>query len=275
MATLGRSDEIRLFLDSLLVQTFKDFELIIVDQNADDRVKKIYDEYKDKITITYIRNEQKGLSVNRNVGLTHVFGDVVAFPDDDCEYLPDTLEKVAAFFEHNPVYNFYTCNTKDKTGIGNIFNAKKTNADISIYNFMSVGISFTIFARREALINQASIVEYKFRFDERMGVGTEFGSGEESDMLLFLLKNKNNGRYHAADFIYHPAKPEIAEKAFIYGKGFGAVYKKAITRYCFFALFPVFVLRVIKGIINIIVYSNKKMRLDSLRGRVLGFIQYK
>jgi glycosyltransferase involved in cell wall biosynthesis len=266
MATLGRSDEIKLFLDSLLVQTFADFELIIVDQNADDRVQKIYEEYKDSITIVYIRNPRKGLSVNRNIGLTYISGYIAAFPDDDCEYQPDTLEKVAGFFKAHQNYSFYTCNTKDKNGAGTIFNAKKNDTDISIYNFMSAGISFTIFARTAAL--------QSFVFDEQMGVGTDFGSGEESDLLLFLLKNKKQGRYHSGHFIYHPAKPEIPEKAFIYGKGFGAVYKKAVTHYHFFTLFPVYILRIIKGIINIVIHSNKKMRIASLRGRISGFIHY-
>ena len=48
MATLGRSEEIKIFLDSLSVQDYKNFELIIVDQNERDILRDIVDEYKQK-----------------------------------------------------------------------------------------------------------------------------------------------------------------------------------------------------------------------------------
>jgi glycosyltransferase involved in cell wall biosynthesis len=267
MATLGRSEEIVLFLDSLLSQTYSNFELIIVDQNNDNRVANIYGKYKNKIAITHIKSKQKGLSLNRNIGLSCISGDIIAFPDDDCIYDSGTLEKVNNFFNENPDYSFYTCNTKDKAFNASILNTAKTDSDISPFNVMNVGISFTIFAKTTAFC--------AFRFDQQLGVGTPFGSGEESDLLFFLLKNKNKGRYHAGHFIYHPAKAETAEKAFLYGKGFGAVYKKAIFHYHFFSLFFIFALRLCKGIINIIIHTDKKMRRASLAGRFSGFFSYR
>jgi glycosyltransferase involved in cell wall biosynthesis len=266
MATYGRSTEIEYFLDILLKQSYKDFELLIIDQNEDDRVVKIYEEYKGKIDFKYFHNQVKGLSVNRNIGLSHIAGDIVAFPDDDCIYETDTLEKAASFFEKNTDYSFYTCNTIDKNGNGAILKTKSADTDISIYNFMSVGISFAIFVR--------SVAIKSFRFDEKLGLGSPFGSGEESDLLLFLLKQKNSGRYHAGDYIYHPVKSETPEKAFLYGKGFGAVYKKAIVHYGLIVLLPIFFLRLLKGIINIIIHKDKKVRTASFRGRLMGFLQY-
>ena len=266
MATYGRSKEIEYFLDILLKQSYKDFELLIIDQNEDNRVAEIYEEYKNKIDLKYFHNQVKGLSVNRNIGLSHIDGDIVAFPDDDCVYETDTLEKAALFFEKNADYSFYTCNTTDKNGNGAILKTKSADADISICNFMSIGISFTIFVRSTAIRS--------FRFDEKLGLGSPFGSGEESDLLLFLLKKKNKSRYHANDYVYHPVKTETPEKAFLYGKGFGAVYKKAIVHYGFIVLLPVFFLRLLKGIINIIIHKDKKIRSASFHGRLTGFLQY-
>jgi len=266
MATYGRSREIISFLDNLIKQSYKNFELIIIDQNEDDRIINIYNDYKNKINLIYYHNQVKGLSVNRNMGLLHISGDIIAFPDDDCVYETDTLEKVAAFFEKNANYSFYTCNTMDKHGSGTILKTKSADTDISIFNFMSVGISFTIFTRSTAI--------QSFKFDEHLGLGTTFGSGEESDLLLYLLKQKNTGRYHANNFIYHPVKTETPEKAYLYGKGFGAVYKKAIMNYGFYILLPVFFLRLVKGIINIIIHRDTDVRSASFHGRLTGFFQY-
>jgi len=267
MATLGRSDEIIAMLNSLLMQTYKNFELIIVDQNEDDRVIKICEDFKDKINLKYFHNNIKGLSVNRNIGLKNISGDIVAFPDDDCIYETDTLEKALSFFTEKSKYSFYVCNTKDIQGQGSVLKTKSVNTDISVFNFMNSGISFTIFVRALSIKS--------FCFDETMGLGAQFGSGEESDLILFLLKNKNKGQYIAKNYVFHPVKSETPEKAFQYGKGFGAVYKKAITKYYFLILFPVFFLRLLKGIINIMIYRDKKLRYASFKGRLTGFFQYK
>jgi len=266
MSTLNRNDEIIILLDSLLSQSYKNFELIMVDQNNDDHVEKIYNQYKHKIDLQYFRCEKTGLSFGRNIGLENYTGNVIAFPDDDCEYETDTLAKVADFFEKYPGYSFCTCNTKDKNSEFSILPNTLSDSIISINNVMRIGISFTIFVRSPSL--------RLFKFDEQMGVGAPFGSGEESDLLFFLLKHKNKGIYHSKNYIYHPVKTETPEKAFLYGMGCGAVYKKAITHYGFFILFPIFFLRILKGIINVIIKKDKKNRTASLCGRISGFIKY-
>jgi glycosyltransferase involved in cell wall biosynthesis len=267
MATLNRHEEIITFIDTLISQTYKNFELIIIDQNSDNRVYDIYLQNKDRLDIKYFRSDKKGLSLNRNIGLEHYSGDIVAFPDDDCEYDVDTLGKIASFFEKKANYNFYTCNTREKSGIQTILKTKENSTDISLFNVMNIGISFTIFIRSESI--------KQFRFDEQLGVGTEFSSGEESDLLLFLIRNNNKGYYHADHYIYHPCKQDDAGRAFSYGKGFGAIYKKAVINYKFYILLFIFILRISKGIINIIIYHNKKERIASLKGRLQGFIHYK
>lgn len=53
MATCGRRDDILDLLKSLEQQTYKNFELIVVDQN-DTPISDLFDEYKDKFSINYI-----------------------------------------------------------------------------------------------------------------------------------------------------------------------------------------------------------------------------
>ena len=111
MPTINVTKELDLFLQSLVQQTYQDFELIVVDQNPDRRVLDIVMKYEDKIEIKYIRSSQKGLSLNRNKGLIAREGEIIGFPDDDCEYQPDTIEKVVSFFEKKKAYRIYSCRT--------------------------------------------------------------------------------------------------------------------------------------------------------------------
>jgi glycosyltransferase involved in cell wall biosynthesis len=267
MATLSRKEEVAFFLDSLLKQTYKNFELIIIDQNQDNRIYDLYSQYKDIIEIKYFKSEKKGLSLSRNAGLNNCNGDVIAFPDDDCEYSADTLERIFRFFIDNPHYIFYTCNTKDKNTQRTILKSFQANKEISLFNMMHTGISFTIFVRTAAI--------KQFQFDEQLGVGAKYGSGEESDLLLYLLKNNSKGLYNANVYIYHPYKVDNVTRALPYGKGFGALYKKAIITYKYYILLPKFIYLLIKQAFMIFFYPSEKGRIASMQGRLYGFIHYK
>jgi glycosyltransferase involved in cell wall biosynthesis len=266
MTTLGRTNEIIILLDSLLSQSYKNFELIIIDQNDDDRVDKIYNQYKDKLDLRYYRCEKKGLSLGRNIGLKYISGDIIAFPDDDCEYETGTLEKADEFFEKNQNYSFYTCNTKEKNGNNAALETKKKDCDIGILNLLSVGISFTIFIRSEALAG--------FSFDEQLGVGAAYGSGEESDLLLYLIKNKKKGKYHAGHYIYHPGKTETPQRVYSYSLGFGALFKKALLVYRLYPMFFIFLYRIFRNMIKLCLRPGNKITRSLVSGRLNGFSKY-
>jgi len=90
-------------LRSVLDQTYKDFEVIIIDDasedNTGDAVKSFHDE-----RVTYIRQkENKGGSASRNIGIKVAKGKYIAFLDSDDEWLPEKLEKQVALFESVPL----------------------------------------------------------------------------------------------------------------------------------------------------------------------------
>jgi glycosyltransferase involved in cell wall biosynthesis len=90
--TYNRSAIMKRAIDSVLAQTFTDFEMIIVDDGSDDDVKSVVDVYCDE-RIRYIRHEKNcGLSRARNTGIENARGFYVAFLDDDDEWLPRKLE---------------------------------------------------------------------------------------------------------------------------------------------------------------------------------------
>jgi len=264
MATLGRDKEPVLFLESLKLQSYTNFELIIVDQNEDDRIDKIVSGYN--MDILVIKSTIKGVSYNRNIGIKRVTGDIIGFPDDDCEYEPDTLMKIATFFKENTNYSFYTCNTKDKEKIGSVFRSLKKDCNINLINFLNTGISFTMFIRKEALAG--------FTLDERLGLGTYFGSGEESDLLLFLLKKKLKGKYFAKNYIFHPAKIELLPKRVkTYSLGHGAMFRKAISVYRLYFLFFIYIYRLTPYLFKSLLPGNKIAKAV-VKGRILGFLRF-
>lgn len=92
-------------IQSVLNQTYNNFELIIVDDgsidNTEDVVKKFQ---KSDPRIIYIKNDKnKGPSASRNIGIEIAKGEYIAFQDSDDEWLPEKIEKQIKFFEDTPL----------------------------------------------------------------------------------------------------------------------------------------------------------------------------
>jgi len=89
--TYNRAHIIRRPIDSIIAQTFKDWELIIVDDGSTDDTKDLIDSYQDS-RIRYIWQNNQERSAARNHGISLAQGEWVCFQDSDDEYLPEHLE---------------------------------------------------------------------------------------------------------------------------------------------------------------------------------------
>lgn len=273
MPTLNRYDEIYLLMDSLVKQTYKNFELIIVDQNSNDKVKNIADKYKDKIDIKYIKSKKLGLSYNRNIGIEVAKGEIIAFPDDDCVYEIDTLEKVTNFFKGNKDYKIYSCKTMDFNKIDSFIKMNDGICKIESTNISKTVCSITFF------VNFGKKENYT-KFDERLGVGAEFGAGEETDYVLDLLNKGYKGKYFGENIIYHPAKKHSKSKDkynrdFNYGRGFGALCKKEIVYRKNYKFIKVMAYKLIRNIGGIVLNKDRDYHEATIKGRIDGFRKYK
>lgn len=84
-------------------QTHSDWELIVVnDGSPDDQSRIIEPLAQADDRITYLHQENSGVSVARNTGFAHSKGDFVAFLDADDTWLPQNLEKKLAHFAQDP-----------------------------------------------------------------------------------------------------------------------------------------------------------------------------
>lgn len=82
-------------LNSLVCQTHKNLEIIVVDDGSNDGSEKICDEFAKKHkNITVFHKKNGGLSSARNFGLAHVTGDYIGFVDSDDYVEPNIFEKM-------------------------------------------------------------------------------------------------------------------------------------------------------------------------------------
>ncbi len=272
MPTLNRYDDIDLLMQSLRRQTYKNFELIVIDQNDNNKVEEIVNKYKDEIVVKYIKSDKIGLSYNRNIGIEMAKGQIIAFPDDDCVYEDDTLEKVIKFFEENDDYRLYSCKTMDANKVDYFKKMYDGRCEIISTNIMDTLTSITFF------INFKN--DNYTKFDEKLGVGGEYGSGEEIDYVLDLLSKGYKGKYFGENIIYHPAKKhskskEKYQRDFNYGRGFGALCKKEIVYRKNYKFIKVMGYKIVRNIGGIILNKDRDYHDATIKGRIEGFRKYK
>lgn len=91
--TYNRAHMVTETIDSVLNQTFKDFELIVVDNESTDNTEEVIKSFTDE-RIRYFKHQNNGLiGVNRNYGISKANGEYIAFCDDDDLWMPEKLER--------------------------------------------------------------------------------------------------------------------------------------------------------------------------------------
>jgi glycosyltransferase involved in cell wall biosynthesis len=105
--TYNRAHLLPRSIESVLNQTYKDFELIIVDDGSNDNTDEVVNKYiKKDNRIKYIKFEKnKGGNVARNAGINHSRGEYIAFLDSDDEWLSKKLERQISVFHKSKIEN--------------------------------------------------------------------------------------------------------------------------------------------------------------------------
>jgi glycosyltransferase involved in cell wall biosynthesis len=176
VATVDRTAEPERLLASLERQTHSAFRIVLVDQNDDERLAELIHRHP-TLEIEHM-HAKRGLSRARNAGLARLSADVIAFPDDDCMYPDDLLERVAHRFAADPSLGGLTGRVADLTGRASQ-SWPLSPSELTRENMWNRAISFTIFLR-------ASVVVAVGRFDEELGLGSgrAWSSGEETEYLV-------------------------------------------------------------------------------------------
>lgn len=177
--TKNRANYVSLAVRSVLAQTFKDFEIIIVDAASIDNTEEVINGFDDE-RIRYIRQEtDRGVSASRNVGIESSKAEFVAFLDDDDLWMPSKLEKQLGLIEKRPSVGAVTTGFWVVNERGNIvrFEIPSVKGKIfpAILRKNHVGNCSVVLARKECL--------------EKVGVFDEsLHAAEDYDLWIRLAK---------------------------------------------------------------------------------------
>ncbi|MBD5538708.1 MAG: glycosyltransferase [Desulfovibrio sp.] len=179
VSTIGRPRELERLLTSLAEQKYWNFELILADQNPPGVLDAVLDRFRGRLNIRHYLASGRNLSAIRNEMLGMAQGDLLLFPDDDCQYTPSCLERLRDIYAATPGVHgvlFQFADFSDAPGAPeNRFSLAPVRTRYSLFRRT---VSFTQCYRREVFAN--------IRFDTALGPasGRQYGGGEDTDMAL-------------------------------------------------------------------------------------------
>lgn len=272
ISTYGRFDEVNLLLESLVVQDCGSdvFEVIIVDQNDIIELDSLVVKFCDKLNITHYKSDVKGLSKAKNKGICLSRGSILTFSDDDCTFYPNTISSAITYFESNTNVDIVYGRLYDLENNKSIMR-KWSSKELSLtkFNFHLNYSAVTCFTKVKSL-----------HFNERFGVGSEIGLGEELDYVMQSLILGYKVHYSPKIDIWHPELNVSVmpnEKVYKYAYGYGAVFRKNFDKNFAIIFLMSLIYQLIRLFLNFFKFDFKNMykMYLGIKGRLIGFIKYK
>ncbi|WP_291297587.1 glycosyltransferase family 2 protein [Elioraea sp.] len=268
VATKGRSDDVGALLATLAAQGAVGAEVIIVDQNEDERLAPVLAPWLPRLAVIHLRSRIANANNARNLGLRHARGEIVCFPDDDCLLPEGVLARVDAAFAADASLMVLTGPAASPEGGLGSGRWREEGGPITPGNVWTSVIEFNLFLRREVALALGG-------FDETLGPGTRFGSAEGNDLVARAVRAGHAARYDAGLRIIHPDKrltPVAVARAALYGAGLGVVLRRHAPGLG--TVLP-FVIRPLGGIVvSLLRFRMLAARyyLATVRGRIEGLL---
>jgi glycosyltransferase involved in cell wall biosynthesis len=185
--TFNRAELLREALESVYNQSYKNFQVIVVDDGSTDHTAQMLEEYEGRVNVVW--QSRGGISAARNAGLDQCRGEFVAFLDNDDLWAPDKLEAQVAFALATPqatvtytdAFQFNAEGQFPKTFVDH-FPALKDPTDL----FQRMIEEYAIPLMSTVMIRLNFLRENSLRFQEFAGI---------DDLFLFLEILRRGGRF--------------------------------------------------------------------------------
>lgn len=195
--TYNRENYIAACIESVIGQTYKDKEIIVVDDGSRDNTREVVSQYEGKDSFKYIRQDNRGVSAARNRGIAESRGDYIAFLDSDDLWLPDHLNVLKENLEKfkNAAIAFSDFDFFGDGGDAEFQNIafRNTKARVLQHGFSKIGEE--IWLSNEGLLGtffndgfpfriQGSLITRKFLVDNNLLFDENVSYTEEAELVI-------------------------------------------------------------------------------------------
>ena len=236
----------------------------------------IVEPFKSCLDVKHVKVDFTGNARARDYGIGLAQGRIVAFPDDDCAYEKDVLEKVVAEFERRKNLSILVAGSYD-------FSSSRFSIGVNSHKaryfsrFEMMGVEFTQFFDRKRIDGK------QFHLDHDFGIGSKYSGAEGFELLYRLLRAGSTAFYTPEIKIYHPDKDHYklgTGRMLMYSTGVGAYIRKFANQQDVFILYYIvrkmFVAPILKMLLALVLLNPKKLAYSfyNLVGIWRGFLAY-
>ncbi|OGZ55611.1 MAG: hypothetical protein A3J04_00620 [Candidatus Ryanbacteria bacterium RIFCSPLOWO2_02_FULL_47_14] len=176
LPTYNRAHLLSRAIESVLAQSFTDFELIVVDDGSTDNTEELVKSFQDR-RIRYLKHENnRGLMASRNTALRESHGKYLAFQDSDDWWHPDFLKESVRIFDEAPkMIGCVYSRIEKKYMNGELLVLPKVGDSITNGNLLSDFLSGGYLVTLQAVVMKKQCLDMVGYFDEDFQV---FGDAE-------------------------------------------------------------------------------------------------
>lgn len=200
-------------IESVLQQTFNDFEILIIDDASTDSTVEWISQIKDHRIHLIQQTKNQGPNAARNLGINSAKGDYIAFLDADDIWEPAKLFKQVEILERDIhiglIYTSATIMNEEGQVTGRLFVARKEgNVWESLIQGNFVDCPSSVIVRRECF-NQVGLFDVNFRCFEdwemwiRIAKTYRFAAMSEPLVKFRMVANSNSKNYHLMETSFH------------------------------------------------------------------------
>jgi glycosyltransferase involved in cell wall biosynthesis len=223
----NRPDEVAELLDSLVLQTYKQFEVIVVEDGSSVTCKNVVDSFNNKLKINYIFKENTGPGTTRNIGAKNAKGDYLVFFDSDCIIPPRYLEEVNSQLDvrYTDAYGGPDCAHPSFTPLQKAINYSMTS-------FLTTGGIRGGKKKLDTFYPRSFNMGYSQKVFEKTQGFSAMRFGEDIDMSIRIISGGFSTQLIEKGFVYHKRRTDFK-------KFFKQVFNSGIARINLFIKYPV------------------------------------
>jgi GT2 family glycosyltransferase len=217
------------------VTTAQDWELVIVDNGSTDGTREylasINQKQFNRVHVTATFHRRPGLGGARNKGWKTAKANIISFTDDDCYVSEKYVDSILQVFQGHPEIGFLCGRVLLFDPMDYRITIQESQQQFSYRpkTFVAAGaVTGANMAFKRTVLEQID------GFDERLGAGTPFNAGEDTDAVAAAVWSGILGVYDPRPIVYHHhgrrTETEVLELQRKYDAGRGAYYTKYILR---------------------------------------------
>lgn len=222
----NRPAEIRELLDSLVQQTYKHFEVVVVEDGSTEKSEDIVASFRDRLEVKYFFKENSGPGLSRNYGAERASGDYFIFLDSDCIIPAEYLQEIENELSISPVDAFGGPDRAHES-----FTDQQKAINYSMTSILTTG---GIRGKKKSM-EKFHPRSFNMGFSRRVFETTKGFSGmrfgEDIDMSIRIMEAGFQTRLFPAAYVYHKRRTS-------WKKFFKQIYNSGIARINLYLLHP-------------------------------------